>query len=424
MHHTKDLHIKRDILPLFDFTLNDYSRSTLLYLLETPLNSIYDIEQRQKILKGFIGNLSVLKHYSYSRADFYEVQQLLANRSDNNDKISFWHSSKKKDATKSRYIQFVTLFHYFQQQFLGRIDNAIFPAVYALEVTELNNFLTPFNLDFYATAIREDRFTYNHIRELNSHISNALQSGAVATFYQKLYLFEAYVSISIGIVKNNFQFPELSKADFSINGLFHPLLKKPIRNHLTWKRNVIIFTGPNMSGKSTLLKAIGLCVYMAHLGIAVPAADAAIPFFHHFTFSLNHADDMVNGYSHFSSELKQLKNVVEIAARQSCFAIFDELFTGTNIDDAVNISTTTINGLTRYSKSIFVISTHLHQLIEPVTTGQVETYYLDCTVEQNQPVFNYQVKPGWSSLQLGQILFEKEGLHKLLTIANTNNVHP
>jgi len=133
--------------------------------------------------------------------------------------------------------------------------------------------------------------------------------------------------------------------------------------------------------------------------------------------SINHNDSLANGYSHFMNEIIRLKNVVtEAAAGKRCFAVFDELFKGTNIDDAVKISTTTINGLTKFENSFFMISTHLHQLKEgeSIKMQKVGTYYIDCQVENGAPVFKYQIKEGWSDVKVGQILFRKEGLDELL----------
>ena len=99
-----------------------------------------------------------------------------------------------------------------------------------------------------------------------------------------------------------------------------------------------------------------------------------------------------------------------------CFAVFDELFRGTNIEDALEISTATIKGLVHFPNSLFLISTHLHQLkdIDVIQNNQVTTCYIECGLRDNIPAFTYQLKEGWSDLKLGRILFEKEGLYKML----------
>ena len=182
-----------------------------------------------------------------------------------------------------------------------------------------------------------------------------------------------------------------------------------------------------MSGKSTLLKAIGLCVYLAHLGLAVPAEKCDLPFFDVISVAIDLNDDLLSGYSHFMSEIKNLKHIV-VEARQSrkCFAIFDELFRGTNAEDALAISKTTIEGLTQFRDSCFFISTHLHQLMEALalnddndTRDNIGAYCIECTLENEMPVFTYRLLAGWSNLKIGQLIFEQEGLNGLLAKTKT-----
>jgi DNA mismatch repair protein MutS len=191
----------------------------------------------------------------------------------------------------------------------------------------------------------------------------------------------------------------------------------PVVNDFTTSNNVILLTGPNMSGKSTFLKAVSLCVYFGHIGIGVPALKAEMPFFTTIAVFINLNDDILNGYSHFMTEIMNLKNVISKSANnEKCFVVFDELFRGTNIEDAVEISTTTIKGLMKFKNSMFIISTHLHQLreVEAVKTNHIATYFFDCELKENIPQFTYKLKEGWSDLKVGRILFENEGLNKML----------
>jgi DNA mismatch repair protein MutS len=126
------------------------------------------------------------------------------------------------------------------------------------------------------------------------------------------------------------------------------------------------------------------------------------------------------------TEIKTLKKVVTAAHNgKKCFAVFDELFRGTNSEDALTLSKTTILGLTAFAGSRFFISTHLHQL-QPVTktaTANIATSHVECKLENGMPVFTYRVKPGWSDLRIGQIIFQQEGLNELLAATrNSGNL--
>ena len=427
MNNIADLQIEKEILPLFDFTHNDFSKGTLNKLLQEPLTSISDILTRQDILKGFIANHNNLKEYNYSRVDFYEVHKFLLDTSIQNYKkgikLKLLISEKERHQTRAKYIQFVVLFQRIHSFYIKRLDTSCFPDEYKKELHSLNDSLTSFNLGYYDELIREDKFKAKNILDLSKLISSHQENRRLELFYKKFFLFEAYISISRCIYQNKFCFPSLSDSNIFFESLYHPLLKNPVNNSFSSQQNVILLTGPNMSGKSTFLKSVGLAVYLAHVGVGVPATKAELPLFDNISISINHNDDILSGYSHFMTEIIRLKQVlIEASINKKCFAIFDELFKGTNIEDAVQISSTTINGFTKFNNSFFLISTHLYQLkeIEKVKSKQVETYYLDCEIKAGMPIFKYVVRKGWSDLKVGQLLFEKEGLNKLLQADSAN----
>jgi len=151
--------------------------------------------------------------------------------------------------------------------------------------------------------------------------------------------------------------------------------------------------------------------------LAMPASAGTIPFYDNVSIQINHSDDLKNGYSHFMQEIIKLKNVVNQAHEgKRCFAIFDELFKGTNYEDALVISVKTIKGLQKFVTSTFFISTHIIELRQKIAEAnvQVSPYYIDCKIVEETPAFSYVLKTGWSNLQIGQLLFNKEGLNSLL----------
>ncbi|RYY16369.1 MAG: hypothetical protein EOO04_27060 [Chitinophagaceae bacterium] len=311
----------------------------------------------------------------------------------------------------------VRLFYAIKHEYLNKIDTSLFPEIYAAELDGMKKFFSGFNLDHYENAINRKKFRIGHMVELTMIISNKTVAAETAKFWQRWFLFEAYLSISTGIVKNNFVFPVFNAGDFSLEGFYHPVLKSAVKNDFIARQQVILLTGPNMSGKSTLLKAVSLCVYLAHTGVAVPASKATMKFYNTISVAINLTDSIVSGYSHFMSEIITLKNVLaEARTGASCFAVFDELFRGTNIEDALEISTATLKGLKHFPNSLFFISTHLHQLktIEEIKSNEISTCYIDCKLTDNIPAFTYKLKDGWSDLKLGRILFEKEGLNTML----------
>ena len=423
MINTSDLHIDEEIMPLFDFTFNFHSGQAVRDLLNQPLPSKAAILQRQELLKGFIFNRALLKDYSFSRfnlTEIYDFFETFAAGSLSGGKLRWklTFSEKERHQKRGRLILLIRLFFKIKTAYLDKLDLSVFPADYANELKLLTQFYADFNPEKYeAIFLKKTKIDVSHIAELIEIIAEKITNGQAAVFWNRWFLFEAYLSISNGISKNGFVFPSFNKSGFSAEAIYHPFLKNPVKNDVNTNSNVILLTGPNMSGKSTFLKAVSICVYLAHTGIAVPAARASMPFFDNISVAINLTDSIVSGYSHFMTEIMTLKNVlVEAQKGTTCFAVFDELFRGTNIEDALEISTATIKGLTRFSQCLFFISTHLHQLkeMEEVKTNKVSTWYIDCALENNIPVFTYKLQEGWSDLRVGRILFDREGLNQLL----------
>lgn len=422
MNTTHDLHIEKEILPLFDYTLNKFSKKVLIDILEKPLLNKNDIILRQDIIKGFIENNNILKNYFYYVSNFKEVHYFLTHYKigdlgEKNLKYRLFTSKKVKTEYKSKFIQMLLLFQGLHSNYISRLNIKVFPEFYKKKLLQMNRFLSSFNLNHYEEQIREYRIRDSDIIKLSSVIEEKMANGELSSFWEDFFIFEAYHSIGLGIIINNFKFPKFSENNFLLNDFYHPILSKPVINSFNTKSNVIILTGPNMSGKSTFLKTVSLCIYLGHVGIAVPASKAEIPFYEGISVYINHRDDILNGYSHFMTEIINLKKVItKVAEGKKYFAVFDELFSGTNPEDAFEICSTTINGLSNFKNSIFFISTHLQQLkdINGINNANVSTYYIDCQLIKNNPTFTYKLKKGWSELRVGRILFDKEGLNEML----------
>ncbi|WP_349314943.1 MutS-related protein [Chitinophaga sp. MM2321] len=423
MHHVTDLEIEKQLLPLLDFTGNPYALQQLKDLLLHLPGSSAAVYERQAIIKALINNGYVLTGPNYSRQDFEEVYAFFGRLNsqtiyyDSNPAIAAFQLAWRRRyryEVKGKLIQLVLMMERLHQYFDG-VEATVFPDVLAKRITAMKVFLQQFRAAEMADHIRNDAFGLRDQVFLLDLLNRQLEEEEVKIQWETFFLYEAWLSLAKAMVKHNFSFPEFQEGGLTMKAFYHPLLKQPVKNDLTATGNVMLLTGPNMSGKSTLLKAIGLCVYLAHAGMGVPAAYCRLPFFGSITISINLSDDLKNGYSHFMMEVQQLKQVLlQASAGKKCFAIFDELFRGTNVDDALDISRQTISGLAAFNNSFFVISTHLYQLKPFVTSASA--YYIDCVLHENMPRFLYTLKPGWSDLKIGWIIFEQEGLPALLGI--------
>lgn len=427
MYQVKDLYLDCELLPLFDYTRNDYAQKKLKQIIETPLVNLEEIIKRQEILKGLIKQGKILDQYAYSRHEFNEVYQFITDTQRHQSILKsrlklYWNKGHKLQ-TKARISQVVLFLHKLAFQYFSRIDIQLFPLPFQKQIQWLQEFLASFNLNFYQNLISEGKLKIKHLIEIERQINQQHIDKNISVFYEKLLHFEALLSISQAITKQGFCFPSFDDNHFEAEDIYHPILKNAVKNSVRSPHSVVLLTGPNMSGKSTFLKAIGVAIHLSHTGLAVPAKKMTLPYFEHVLISINHQDDLCSGYSHFMQEIMNLKEIVTLARGQKkCFAIFDELFKGTNVDDAIAISLKTLEGLSQMGPSLFFISTHLHALkdAKPVIHQNLKTLYLDCTISDQSPIFNYQVKEGWSDLKIGQIIFEQQGLNELFSSSAGN----
>lgn len=422
----KDLNIA-EIANLFNFTQNDDAKAVLSSLITHPLKTKEEVITRQDILKGFLENHNILRDYSYSRIDYREVYLFMESFTDEGYlpkwlSYRLFVSRKKHYKYRSRCVQLILLYHRLHTRYIKNINLSAFPERYKKDIRLIDDYFNSFRPEYYEHHIRSNTFRIKHMVQIIKIISAKKKNPDGIKFQEVFNLFEAYVSISTGIKKHRFAFPEIEGNGISLQDFYHPLVKDAVKNSFTSASNVILLTGPNMSGKSTLLKAIGICIYLGNIGLAIPAASASMPLYNNISVFINLNDDLQSGYSHFMTEIMNLKAVVTAAGTgEKYFAVFDELFRGTNNEDALEISCTTLKGLLNFPDSLFFVSSHLHQLAElpKVQNGDIASYYLDCSLTGETPQFTYRLKGGFSNVKIGRILFDKEGLDELLNNAKT-----
>ncbi|MBT9393318.1 hypothetical protein KLP40_09100 [Hymenobacter sp. NST-14] len=421
-----DLRLEAEILPLLNFTYSYPAEEALRRLLGEVPPSVEQIREKQAVFRALLGQWAVVAEFSYSRLQLPEVQrflhevvsgQLALETSRVRLAARLLLSEEARYRSRARYVQAIQFLRRLEQHYFSRLSTPGFPLPAQARLRVITRFLGRFSLADTAAAIAEDQFSAARMVVFARQLA-AVRPEELADFWAAFFWFEACWSAAKGMRQLGFVFPGFQAAGLHLADFYHPLLPAPVKNTLELDPadNVVVLTGPNMSGKSTLLKAVGLCVYLAHAGLGVPAAACRLPFYASIVVAVNLTDSLSSGYSHFMAEIRNLKAVLEAAQGPGrVFAVFDELFRGTNVDDALDITRATVCGLARFPQSCFLISTHLLQLESelPAQPGR-RTYCIACQLEQGLPVFTYRLQAGWSSLKIGRILFEKEGLPGLL----------
>ncbi|HEX5668575.1 MAG TPA: DNA mismatch repair protein MutS, partial [Chitinophagaceae bacterium] len=119
---------------------------------------------------------------------------------------------------------------------------------------------------------------------------------------------------------------------------------------------------------------------------------------------------------YFYNEVQRIKNtVIRINDGRKWLVLIDELFKGTNIQDAMKCSSTVIRGLINIRHALFILSTHLYEIGEELKAYRnISFKYFETDITNNQLNFSYQLKDGISNDRLGYLILQREGVVALL----------
>lgn len=237
-----------------------------------------------------------------------------------------------------------------------------------------------------------------------------------------VYQIDVLQSLSRLLEDEQFSLPEYSTEQehlFKVVDCIHPLVDNPIQNSvtLTKKQSLCFITGPNMSGKSTFLKTMGILTYFAHLGIPVPARKLEIPVLSGLFTTINLSDSLSQGYSHFFAELNRVKDMAQqLEKNNRIVVILDELFRGTNVKDAFDGTLMVVDSLSKIKGAFFFISTHILEAAEQLSsTESIEFTCFESVLNLNKPLYDYKLKKGISTERVGMQIIRDEGIEDILT---------
>lgn len=232
---------------------------------------------------------------------------------------------------------------------------------------------------------------------------------------------DAWYSMAVAMKTYHLSFPEFVEQTTPLveaKGLYHILLPRPVAYDLQMNpdHNFVFLTGANMAGKSTLIKSVGSAVFLAHIGMGVPAQKMKLTLFDGLLSNINVVDNIAKGESFFFNEVQRIKHTIEkITDGKKWLVLIDELFKGTNVQDAMKCSLTVIKGLIKIKNSLFILSTHLYEIGEELKAyPNISFRYFETDVKDDQLEFSYQLKDGISNDRIGYVILKREKVVEML----------
>lgn len=249
------------------------------------------------------------------------------------------------------------------------------------------------------------RWTYEHGKDFESDVSS-------------LAAIEEMMSLSmVEIILDKTSKPEFVASDmkqsvFSGKEIYHPLIKpdKVVSNSITLNSKSALITGSNMSGKTTLIRTIGVLSLLSYAGAYVPASSLKLGRMRIMS-SMRIVDSMKEEMSTFKAELVRISGIVKASKEDKpLLYLIDEIFRGTNSADRTDGARTVLNILNK-PEIIGLMTTHDYALCdEAQKMDNMVFYYFSEEYTEDSIIFNYILREGVSHISNAKYLMKLVGI--------------
>lgn len=346
----------KDILDIdVKILLDIYNKIELIIDAEAP----FSVREGGIIKDGYNSELDELRKISKLGKDFIlEIEQ----------------RERERTGIKGLKIKYNKVFGYFIE--VTKANEHLVPEDYIRKQTLVNSerYIVPDLKEYEEKVItaksKIEALEYELFKQLTSEIKEHIDSlYKLANRIANLDIVSNFAHIA---TKNSYVKPEMNEGEIlEIKGGRHPIVETLIPSGtyvkndiiLDDKNNLIILTGPNMSGKSTYMKQVALNIIMAHIGSYVAADYAKIPIVDKIFTRVGASDDLLTGQSTFMLEMTEVASILNSATKKS-FVVLDEIGRGTSTYDGISIAT----AITEYIHNVIgaktIFATHYHELTE------------------------------------------------------------
>ncbi len=238
---------------------------------------------------------------------------------------------------------------------------------------------------------------------------------------------DAITALAVCADEYHFVKPKLNHEHIiDIKGGRHPVIEKVsnmdyVDNDCLMKENIntLLITGPNMSGKSTYMRQLAIIIILAQMGSFVPAKEANLPIIDKIFTRIGASDDLVSGESTFMVEMKESRNAICNATKDSLI-LFDELGRGTSTYDGMSLAKAILEYVTKKIKCKTLFSTHYHELtdIDKILPA-IKNIHVSAIEENGNITFLHKIKDGALDKSYGIHVAKLAGLpQEIITNAN------
>ncbi|TSI10153.1 DNA mismatch repair protein MutS [Lysinibacillus sp. BW-2-10] len=232
----------------------------------------------------------------------------------------------------------------------------------------------------------------------------------VQALASKISELDVYISFAVVSEKYRFIQPTFHEGrSLKIVGGRHPVVEKMLNKQmyvpndciLTDDKNMMLITGPNMSGKSTYMRQVALIVVLAQMGCYVPADEAVLPIIDQIFTRIGAADDLVAGQSTFMVEMLESQHAITNATEKSLL-LFDEIGRGTSTYDGMALAQSMMEYIHHKIGANTLFSTHYHELTAlEDQLERLQNVHVSATEQDGKVVFLHKVRAGAADKSYG-----------------------
>ncbi|KGP73510.1 DNA mismatch repair protein MutS [Pontibacillus yanchengensis] len=203
--------------------------------------------------------------------------------------------------------------------------------------------------------------------------------------------------------QNQYARPELvDNRDIYIEQGRHPVVEKVMKDdtfvpndvNMQDESDILLITGPNMSGKSTYMRQLALTAVMGQIGCFVPCSYARLPIFDQIFTRIGAADDLVSGQSTFMVEMMEAKHALTKATDRSLI-LLDEIGRGTSTYDGMALAQAIVEYIHEHIGAKTLFSTHYHELTELENSlNHLTNVHVRAEEYEGKVVFLHQIQKG------------------------------
>lgn len=357
-----------------------------------------------------------------------ELDELKDLRSGGKDFISNYEmEEREKTGIKNLKVGFNKVFGYYIEISKGNLSQVKEEYGYIRKQTLTNceRFINPILKEKEDLVLSAEEKIINLEYELFLDIRNTCSKYIHTLQYISKIISEIDVLLSFAIVseKYNYVKPTLTlDHNLEITEGRHPVVEKVtkesyIPNDVIMDNNtsIILITGPNMAGKSTYMRELGIIVIMAQIGSFVPAKKATLPIFDKIFTRIGASDDLVSGESTFMVEMMEAANAIKNATPNSLI-LFDELGRGTATFDGMSIAQAILEYINNKIGCKTLFSTHYHELTDLENTlDKLINKHVSAEEKDGNITFLHKIKDGFIDKSYGINVAKLANLPKEVT---------